>query len=289
MKLGFIGLGAMGRPMALRLLAAGHELRVWSRRSEISRTLAAAGAVPCATPADMAAAVDVVFTMVTGSEDVRQVIFGTQGVAQGLRTGALVIDCSTIAIDAAREIAVQMAARGCGFLDAPVSGGSMGAEAGTLAIMAGGEARDFARARPLFDCLAKTVVHVGPAGAGQIAKACNQLVMVAAIEATAEAARLASASGCDFERVRTALAQGSAGSRVLEFFGAKMAKEDFVAGVEARLHHKDYAMTMNSAAAVGAPLPVAAQVWQQLNALMAAGGGLGDTSALLRVLEGSIP
>jgi 2-hydroxy-3-oxopropionate reductase len=174
---------------------------------------------------------------------------------------------------------------GIDFLDAPVSGGSVGARDATLAIMAGGSATALDRVRPLLAVLGKTIVHVGASGAGQVAKACNQMVMVAAIEACAEAARLATAHGLDFGRVRAALLAGSAGSRVLDVFGGRMAARDFAAGVEARLHHKDYAIFMDAAARAGCPLPVSAQVWQQLNTLMAQGWGRDDTASLLRVLE----
>ena len=174
---------------------------------------------------------------------------------------------------------------GIAHVDAPVSGGVVGAEAGTLAIMAGAEAVTLARVRPLLGVLGKRIVHIGPPGAGQVAKACNQMIMVTAIQACAEAVRLASAHGVDVAAVRQALMGGSAGSKVLEVMGAKMVERDFAAGIEARLHHKDFAILMDEAARLGAPLPVAAQVWQQLNALMGAGWGREDTSSLLRVLE----
>jgi 2-hydroxy-3-oxopropionate reductase len=166
-----------------------------------------------------------------------------------------------------------------------VSGGGIGAQNANLSIMWGGKSTLAGRLDPVFSCLGKTIVHVGAVGAGQVAKACNQMIMVAAIEAAAEAVHFANAAGVDFGRVRQAMLGGSAGSRVLEVFGGRMAARDFRAGVEARLHHKDYALLMHEACQLGAPLPVAAAVWQQLNALMAQGCGSDDTSALLRVLE----
>jgi 2-hydroxy-3-oxopropionate reductase len=166
-----------------------------------------------------------------------------------------------------------------------VSGGSGGAQAATLSIMWGGKSALATRLQPIFEVLGKTIVRVGEVGAGQVAKACNQMVMVAAIEACAEAARLAEAAGVDFAKVRSAMLGGSAGSRVLDVFGGRMAARDFRAGVEARLHHKDYALLMDEATRIGVPLPVSAAVWQQLNALMARGWGRDDTSSLLRVLE----
>ena len=285
MRIGFVGFGAMGRPMAEHLLRAGHELSVWSRRPESAAALVEQGARWRASPADVARDAAIVCTNVTGSADVEGLAFGPQGLAQAFAAGGLHVDFSTIAPSAARRLATRYAAIGVDFVDAPVSGGSAGAQAATLAIMWGGESALAARLQPIFDVLGKTAVHVGAAGAGQVAKACNQMVMVAAIEAAAEAARLAAAAGIDFGRVRDAMLGGSAGSRVLEVFGGRMAAREFAAGVEARLHHKDYALLLDEATQLGAPLPVSAAVAQQLNALMALGWGRDDTSSLLRVLE----
>jgi 2-hydroxy-3-oxopropionate reductase len=288
MKVGFIGLGAMGRPMAENLLRAGYRLSVWSRRTAAARPLVQQGAHYRETPVELARYADVLFTMVTAAGDVEEVLLGRQGAIHGLAPGSVVVDCSTIGAAPARRIAARLAEAGVDFLDAPVSGGSQGAAAATLAIMVGGPAAVLARVRPLLEVLGKTIVHVGDSGAGQVAKACNQMALVAAIEATAEAARLAAVRGIDFGRVREALLGGSAGSRALDFFGGKMAQRDFAAGVEARLHHKDYAILMDEAVALGLPLPVTAAVWQQLNALMARGWGDADTSGLLRVLEAAV-
>ncbi|CAG0973370.1 2-hydroxy-3-oxopropionate reductase [Rhodocyclaceae bacterium] len=285
MKVGFIGLGAMGRPMALHLLEAGHELSVYARRAEAAQPLVDAGATRRATPAEVAAASEVVFTMVTTGADVEAVALGEGGIIHGARAGTVLVDMGTIPPDTARRIAAKLAERGIEAIDAPVSGGEVGAQNATLAIMAGGKAEVLARVRPLLEKLGKTLVHVGPSGAGQVAKACNQMIMVSCIEAVAEAMLLAQRAGADPEKVRLALAGGSAGSRVLEVFGAKMTARDFKAGVEARLHHKDFGILLNEAVSLGAPLPVAAQVWQQLNALMAQGRGREDTSVLLKVLE----
>lgn len=285
MKVGFIGLGVMGWPMAGHLLAAGHDLALWARRPEAAAELIAAGAAWCETPAALAAASEVVMTIVTTGDDVEALAFGPDGLAQGFAPGAAHVDMSTIAPAAARGLAARYAARGVAWLDAPVSGGGQGAREAALAIMAGGAAETFARVHPLLAALGRRIVHIGPAGAGQVAKACNQMIMVAAIQANAEAMLLARASGVDAETVRGALAQGSAASRVLDVMGARMTRRDFAAGVEARLHHKDFALLMDEAARLGVPLPVAAQVWQQLNALMARGWGRDDTASLLRVLE----
>ena len=287
MKVGFIGLGAMGRPMALHLLEAGHELSVYARRAEAAQPLVDAGATRRATPAEVAAASDVVFTMVTTGADVEAVALGEGGIVHGAKAGTVLVDMGTIPPGTARRIAAKLAARGIETIDAPVSGGEVGARNATLAIMAGGKAEVLERVRPLLEKLGKTLVHVGPNGAGQVAKACNQMIMVSCIEAVAEAMLLAEKSGADPEKVRQALAGGSAGSRVLEVFGAKMTARDFKAGVEARLHHKDFGILLDEAVTLGAPLPIAAQVWQQLNALMAQDWGREDTSSLLRVLEGT--
>ncbi len=285
MRLGFIGFGAMGRPMAEHLLRAGHELLVWSRRPTSADFLLAQGATWCDSPAAVAGASEIVCTNVTGSADVEAL---ASELVQGFSIGSIHLDFSTIAPGAARRIAAAYARRGVDFVDAPVSGGSGGAQAATLSIMWGGKSALAARLQPIFGALGKTIVRVGEVGAGQVAKACNQMVMVAAIEACAEAVRLAEAAGVDFAKVRTAMLGGSAGSRVLDVFGGRMAARDFKAGVEARLHHKDYALLMDEATRIGAALPASVAVWQQLNALMAQGWGRDDTSSLLRVLEAGI-
>lgn len=289
MKLGFIGLGAMGRPLAGHLLRAGHTLAVWSRRPETAAPLLAAGARVCASPAEVARHAEIVFTMVTASEDVAALALGEEGLIHGgISAGgrlSTLVDMSTIAPAVARHIAACLEEHGIGMLDAPVSGGVTAAENAALAIMVGGSAETLAQVRPLFELLGKTIVHVGGNGAGQVAKACNQMVMVAAIEACAEAMRLAAASGVDQAKVRTALLGGAAGSRVLEVFGGRMVDREFRAGVEARLHHKDFGLLLNEAQRLGCPLPIAAVVEQQLNALMAHGWGRDDSASLLRVVE----
>ena len=282
MKIGFIGFGTMGQAMAEHLLKAGHELRVWSRRAASADSLVGQGAVRCASLQEVAEGSEIVCTNVTGSADV-------DGLAAELRPalapGAIHLDFSTIAPGAARAIAARHRECGVDFVDAPVSGGGAGARNATLAIMWGGREELAPRLAPIFSVLGKSAVRIGEAGAGQVAKACNQMILVNLIEACAEAAALASAAGVDFALVREAMLGGSAGSRALEVFGGRMAARDFAAGVEARLHHKDYALLMDEATRIGAPLPVAAAVWQQLNALMAQGLGTQDTSSLLRVLE----
>lgn len=282
MNVGFIGLGVMGRPMALHLQRAGHELFVWARRPASVEGLPAS---LCASPAELGRRCEVVFTVVTSSADVESVCLGKDGLIEGMAPGAVVVDCSTIGPDAARRIAARLAEKEIEMLDAPVSGGAQGAIDATLAIMAGGKAEVLARVMPLLECLGKRIVHVGPNGAGQVAKACNQMIMVAAIQASAEAMRLAAAAGADCGKVRQALAGGSAASRVLDVMGERMVRRDFAAGIEARLHHKDFGLVLEATRQSGVATPLAAVVGQQLNALMAQGWGRDDTSSLLRVLE----
>lgn len=282
MNVGFIGLGVMGRPMAQHVQRAGHQLFVWARRPASAEGLPA---TLCATPADLGRRCEVVFTVVTSSADVEALALGPDGLIDGMAPGSVLIDCSTIAPDVARRIAAKLAARSIHMLDAPVSGGAQGAIDATLAIMAGGEAAVLERVRPLLECLGQRIVHVGPNGAGQVAKACNQMIMVATIEAVAEAMRLAAASGVDCARVKQALAGGSAASRVLDVMGERMVRRDFAAGIEARLHHKDFGLVLEAARQSGVATPLTAVVGQQLNALMAQGWQHDDTSSLLRVLE----
>lgn len=282
MKLGFIGLGVMGRPMAQHLQRAGHELFVWARRPESTVGLPA---TVCASPAELGRHCEVVFTVITSSADVETVALGPDGLIAGLARDSVVVDCSTIAPDVARRVAATLGERSIHMLDAPVSGGAQGAIDASLAIMVGGDALVLERVRPLLDCLGRRIVHIGPQGAGQVAKACNQMIMVAAIQAAAEAMRLANASGVDCGKVRQALAGGSAASRVLDVMGERMGRRDFAAGIEARLHHKDFGLVLEAARQSGTPVPLAAVVGQQLNALMAQDWGRDDTSSLLRVLE----
>lgn len=283
MKVGFIGLGAMGRPMALHLHQAGHELFIWARHPE---TVGELPATLCATPAELGRCCEVVFTVVTSSADVENIALGKDGLINGMTPGSVLVDCSTIAPETARQIAAKLAEKNIAMLDAPVSGGVQGAIDGTLAIMAGGSAEALEIVRPLLECLGQRIVHVGPNGAGQVAKACNQMIMVAAIEACAEAMRLAAASGVDCAKVKQALSGGSAASRVLDVMGERMVKRNFSAGIEARLHHKDYGLVLAAARKSGAFMPLTASIAQQLNALIAQGMGRDDTASLLRVLEG---
>ncbi len=285
MKIGFIGLGDMGRSMVGHILKAGHDVVVWARRKAAAESVVAEGAQWCDTPAALAGRCDVVITMVTGSADVEDLVLRPDGLLAGFIGGDVHIDMSTIAPATARQLAARYAENGVCWLDAPVSGGPVAARDAALAIMVGGAEETLERMRPLLATMGRSIVYIGEAGAGQVAKACNQMIMVAAIEACAEAMRLAQANGVALDSLRSALMGGSAGSRALEVMGERMVARNFDKGIDARLHHKDFASFMAEAAQLGAPLPVSAAVWQQLNALMVRGGARQDTSALITVLE----
>jgi len=282
----FIGLGAMGTPMVRHLLAAGHTVRAFVRRPEAADAARALGAEPCFTPAKAARGASVVFTNVTSSEDVRQVLLGEQGVVHGAAPGTICVDHSTISPIVTREIATALAARGIEALDCPVSGGTAGAEAATLTIMVGGKPEMLERVRPLLALLGKTITHIGDHGAGQVAKLCNQIAQVVNIEGIAEAMRFAAAQQVDTGRVLQAMATGMAGSRMLDLMGPKMVARDFAAGIEARLHDKDFGLAHAIAQQIGLTLPAMQATSGQLQALMEKGWGKDDTSSLLRVLEG---
>jgi 3-hydroxyisobutyrate dehydrogenase-like beta-hydroxyacid dehydrogenase len=283
--LAFIGLGAMGGAMAGHLLAAGYRLRVYARRAEAMRPFVERGAIACASPADAARGAQFVLTNVTATNDVEQVLLGTDGVIETAAPGTIVIDHSTISALATRRIAAKLAEKGIDMLDCPVSGGVKGAQAATLSIMVGGKAHVLERARPLLARLGSTITHIGDHGAGQVAKACNQIVQVVNIQGIAEAMLFARANGVDCGVVLRALQAGFAGSKMLDLMGPKMAERDFAAGIEARLHQKDYGLIVEMAREAGLAMPAVAIVAQQLNALVGQGWGKQDTSALLKVLE----
>lgn len=285
MKLGFIGLGIMGRPMALHLLAAGHAVTCHSRRAVSMQPVVAAGARSGGSPAEVARDADVVFTMLPDTPDVEQVVLGVDGIAQAARPGTIVIDMSTIAPAATRAMAAALAERGIDLIDAPCSGGEAGAVAAKLSIMAGGRREVFERVRPLLGCLGSAITYIGESGAGQVAKACNQIVGAVTMEAVAEGLNLARRNGVDPARVRAAMLGGFARSRMLEMAGARMIERDFAPGFRARLHAKDLDIAVRAASRLGLALPQTALVAQHLNALVGGGGGELDSSALITVLE----
>jgi 2-hydroxy-3-oxopropionate reductase len=268
------------------LLGEGHALAIHSRRrGTAAAQLVADGARFCSTAADVAARSDVIFTMVTDTAAVEAVTIGPGGILETARAGSVVIDHSTISPSGARHVATALAARGVDFLDAPVSGGIRGAEAGTLAIMVGGEAAVFERCRPLLERLGTTIVHVGASGAGQIAKACNQICIVVNQLGVAEAAMLANATGVDFKSVQRALMGGFAASRVLEIQGPKMAERRFEGEIESRLHYKDIEVALEMARELGLSLTASALAADALTRLQQAGGATLDSAAVLTVLE----
>jgi len=284
MKLGFIGLGIMGRPMADHLIAAGHQVHLMSR-SGVPNELTAAGGVACATPAEVARHADVIFTMVPDTPDVEKVLFGEQGVEQGLTGGKVVVDMSTISPVATREFARRIAAHNCEYLDAPVSGGEVGAKNAALTIMVGGPAGAFERVKPLFGTMGKSVTHIGPNGTGQVTKLANNIVVALNIEAVAEALVFAAKAGADPARVRQALLGGFAGSRILEVHGERMIRRTFEPGFRIGLHQKDLAIALSVAREIGVSLPNTATAQELFNACVARGGLRWDHSAMVKALE----
>lgn len=284
-RLGFIGLGIMGAPMARRLLEAGYSLTVQSRTRAKAVALLDAGARWVDTAADVAASSDLVITMLPDSPDVESVYVGDQGIVYGAQPGLLAIDMSTIDPTVTRAICERLAKSQIDLLDAPVSGGERGAIDGTLSIMVGGSTSGFEVARPIFQHLGHTVVHVGAAGAGQIAKACNQLVVGANIEAVAEALTLAKQSGVDPAIVRQVLLGGFAASRVLEVHGQRMLDRAFPPGFRVRLHRKDARVVRTLAQSVGTPIPAFDVVADAFDRLDRAGGGDLDHSALITLID----
>jgi 2-hydroxy-3-oxopropionate reductase len=284
MNIGFIGLGIMGTPMAGHLIAAGHSLFLKSRRS-VPEALLAAGGTACATAAEVAKRSDTIILMLPDTPDVEQVLFGAGGVAEGLSPGKTVIDMSSIAPLATKDFAVRVAARGGAYLDAPVSGGEVGAKNAALSIMVGGEPEDFERARPLFDAMGKTVTHVGPVGSGQVAKVANQIIVALTIEAVAEGLLFASKAGADPAKVRQAITGGLATSRILELHGARMIERTFDPGFRIGLHQKDLNLALDNARTLGLSLPATALAQQLFSACVAQGGAAWDHSALVKALE----
>ncbi|MCJ2041789.1 MAG: 2-hydroxy-3-oxopropionate reductase [Methylobacterium sp.] len=284
MNIGFIGLGIMGAPMAGHLIAAGHSLFLKSRRA-VPEALVAAGGTPCATAAEVAERADVVILMLPDTPDVETVLFGADGVAAGLRPGTTVIDMSSISPIATKDFAARIRERGGAYLDAPVSGGEVGAKNAALSIMVGGDEADFGRAQPLFAAMGKTVTHVGPVGSGQVAKVANQIIVALTIEAVAEGLLFASKAGADPAKVREAITGGLATSRILELHGKRMIDRTFDPGFRIGLHQKDLNLALEGARALGLSLPATALAQQLFSACVANGGAAWDHSAMVRALE----
>jgi 2-hydroxy-3-oxopropionate reductase len=285
--IGFIGLGVMGRPMAKHLLSKGHRLVVHSRSQPPVDELVAAGAIAAKTPAEVAQRSAIVITMLPDTPDVTLVLTGHDGVVVGLKPGSIVIDMSSISPVATRQLASVVASRGATMLDAPVSGGEIGAKSASLSIMVGGDAAAFARARSVLACMGdpQRIVHIGPEpGSGQICKACNQIAIGGALAGVSEALAMARKSGVDAALVRQALLGGFAASRVLEVHGERILLHNYVPGFRTRLYQKDLRIANETAAEHGVAIPVTALVAQLVNALVAAGGADLDYSAIGTVL-----
>lgn len=284
-RLGFIGLGIMGRGMARNLLKAGFAVTVWNRTAARMDALIADGAAAASSPADLAQRCDVIFTCVSDTPDVEAVILGENGVLSGARAGALVVDMSTISPEATRRIAAKLAERGVHFLDAPISGGSEGAERGTLSIMVGGDEAHVARALPYFQAMGKTITHVGKVGDGQSVKLVNQILVVVTMLGVSEALLFAQASGLDLEKTLQAVAGGAAGSWMLSHRGTQAIARDFRPGFTIDLQQKDLRLVLEAADAQGVPAIATSLVFNLYRTLQQAGLGHEGNHALIKALE----
>lgn len=285
MNIGFIGLGLMGRPMALHLARAGHCLHLWARRPAALEPFKEVAARTHVSAAAVARHADIVFTMVADAPDVREVVLGENGVTEGARPGLIVVDMSTINPNAAREIGAALAAKGIDFLDAPVSGGEVGAIGASLTFMVGGKPEVFEKVKPLFEKMGKSITLIGDIGAGQVAKACNQILTGVGVLAVAEAFNFAHKNGVDVAKVREALLGGFAYSRILENHGLRMLERNFKPGFKAWMHQKDLRIVMEEAHRLGLMLPACAATAQLFNAVVGSGMGEEDSIAALKLLE----
>jgi 2-hydroxy-3-oxopropionate reductase len=284
-KVGFIGLGIMGKPMAKNLMEAGYDLLVHNRSPGKAEELAGEGATAAGSPREVAEGCDVVITMLPDSPQVEEVLSGEGGVFEGVREGALIVDMSTISPVVTESLSARAKENGASLLDAPVSGGDVGAIEGTLSIMVGGSEEDFERAKPLFEVMGKTVTHVGPTGAGQVTKAANQIVVALTIEAVSEALVLGSKGGVSPEKILDVLGGGLAGNKVMEVKREKFLSHNFDPGFRSELHHKDLGIALAAGREYGVALPVTAVVDQMLLTMRRKGWGGEDHSALLRIIE----
>ena len=284
-RIGFIGLGIMGKPMARNLLEAGYPLVVHSRSRPPVDEMVATGAADGKSPRGVAQQSDIIITMLPDSPDVQQVVLGRDGVLEGIRAGAVLVDMSTISPLVTQEIAKAVTAKGAQMLDAPVSGGEKGAIEATLSIMVGGPDPVFTRVRPVFETLGKNIVHIGGPGAGQVTKACNQIVVALTIQAVSEALALAAKAGVDPAKVRQALLGGFAQSRILDVHGQRMLERNFKPGFRVRLHQKDLNIALSTGKSLGVPLPATAVVQEALTALRGLERSDWDHSALVTLIE----
>jgi 2-hydroxy-3-oxopropionate reductase len=283
--IGFIGLGIMGKPMAGNLARSGHTLYVYDTMERQIRDLAALGASPCKDPRGVAEKSEVVFLMLPDTPDVEAVLFGEEGVAWGVRPGSVVVDMSSISPIETRRFASRLASSHAEMLDAPVSGGQIGAEQGTLSIMVGGKPEVFERVKPLFEVMGRNIIHIGPHGDGQACKVANQILVAGTIAGVSEALLFASKAGADPAKVQQALLGGFAQSKILEVHGERMIKRDFRPGFRVSLHQKDLNIALETGRDLGVAMPVTAIVQELLTALAADGGADLDHSAIIQVLE----
>lgn len=284
-EIGFIGLGIMGKPMALNLLKAGYPVSIYARRAEIAKPLVKAGAKAFSSPQELAENVEIIITMVPATADVEDVLLGKSGIITTAKPGTIVIDMSTISASVTQKIAAKLAKNKIEMLDAPVSGGEQGALTGALTIMVGGKSEVLEKVRPILAVLGKQIVHIGEHGAGQVAKACNQIIVAETIIAVDEALRLAKASGVDPAKVREALLGGYAGSRILEVHGKRMLDNDYKPGFKASLHRKDMHLALEQAHQVGVDIPAAKYGMQCLDRLVMKGHSDLDSSAIHMIIE----
>jgi len=283
-NIGYIGLGIMGKAMVENLTKAGHHVNVYARRQASLNALETDNITPFSSPASLAEASTVIISCVSDTPDVEEVLVGTQGAIQGLQSGALVIDMSTISPETTQSMYQQFSKAGGGLLDAPVSGGEVGAIAATLSIMVGGDKKDFERALPIFECLGKNIIHVGTSGAGQVAKACNNLVAAETMVAVAEAYLLAQSCNVDPAKVREALLGGFAYSRVLELHGQRVLDNNYKPGFKTKLHAKDLRIALNSAKTHAIKMPGAELSSHYLETLLEQGNGELDSAAIAKVI-----
>jgi 2-hydroxy-3-oxopropionate reductase len=283
-KVGFVGLGIMGKPMAANLMKGGHTLYLYSR-SGVASELTAAGGTACASAKEVAQKADIVITMVPDTPDVEKALFGANGVAEGLSAGKIVIDMSSISPFDTKAFAERINKLGCEYVDAPVSGGEVGAKNAALTIMVGATDSTFEKVKPLFELMGKNITLVGGNGAGQTCKVANQIIVALNIEAVAEALLFASKAGADPAKVRQALMGGFASSRVLEVHGERMIKRTFDPGFRIELHQKDLNLALATARKIGVSLPNTATAQELFNACQAQGGGKWDHSAMVKALE----
>lgn len=287
-RIGFIGLGIMGRPMALNLIKAGYKLSTYARRPDTAKSLVKAGAKLYDSPEELAPHAEIIITIVTASTDVEHIILGKHGLINTAKPGTIIIDMSTIAANVTQRIAQKLEDHQIDMLDAPVSGGEQGAINGSLSIMVGGKAEILNKVRPIFDVLGKQIVHIGGHGAGQVAKACNQIIIAETIIAVSEALSLAKASGADPHKVREALLGGFASSRVLEVHGKRMLDEDYKPGFKAGLHRKDLHLALEQAHLAGKDLPGAKHAMHCLDRLVSKGHSDLDSAAMHILTEENI-